>query len=207
MSFRLRAAVCPLLVFFCASSAAGQDSSGSDLARVSGGLLGAYSGVVFGTAGSLIPCTQTRAGVKCVRVAAVSGGLVGLAAGVYMGSGSEDHVWRTYRGAAFGAAAGAAAGFVLWQVIPQYGPADMVTTAAIGGAIGTAPGGAALGFAGGMAVGAVLLWTVPSFELADVVGTGLVGMAVGGLAGWIIRSADANDNSEMELVLPFTVKF
>ncbi len=207
MGCRVRATVYPLLVVLSATSALAQDDGGTDLARVGGGLLGAYSGAVFGTAGSLIPCTQTRAGVKCVRAAAVTGGLVGMAAGVYMGSGSEDHVVSTYRGAAYGAAAGAVAGFVLWRVIPQYGWADMATTAAIGGAIGTAPGGAALGFAGGMAVGGILLLTVPSFEFADAAGTGLVGMALGGLAGWIIRSVDANDGSETEFVLPFTVKF
>ncbi len=207
MGSRMRAAACPLLILLCASSAAGQDSSGSDLARLGGGLLGAYSGVVFGTAGSLIPCTQTVAGVKCVRVAAVTGAAVGLIAGVHMGAGDEDFVVRTYRGAAYGALAGSVAGFVLWQMIPQYGWADMATAAAIGGAIGTAPGGAALGFAGGLAVGGILLITIPSFELADAVGAGVLGMAVGGLAGWIIRSIDANDNSEMAFVLPFTVKF
>ena len=202
------AAACSLLLLSFAASSAAQEGNGSDLARVGGGLLGLYSGAMLGTAGSLIPCTQTLAGVKCVRVAAVAGGLIGMAAGIHMGGGDEDAVVRTYRGAAYGALIGGVAGFALKEVIPPYGWLDVATAAGIGAAIGTAPGGAALGFAGGMAVGTILLVTIPSFEMADAVGTGFLGMAVGGLTGWVLRSIDANETDPaLEFVLPLKVGF
>jgi hypothetical protein len=208
MRGRILSSIACLLLLSIPAAANAQDATGSDLARVGGGVLGVYSGVVLGTAGSLIPCTQTLAGVKCVRVAAIFGGLVGMAAGIHMGAGDEDAVVSTYRGAAYGAMIGGVVGFALKEAIPPYGWIDVATAAGIGAAIGTAPVGAVLGFAGGLAVGSILLITVPSFETADAVGMGFLGMAVGGLAGWVIRSIDAHENDPtIQIVLPLRVGF
>ncbi len=71
-----------------------QQVSGSGWAAVAGGTLGLFSGAVLGFGGSAIPCSQTRAGVRCVRAAVISGGLIGFAAGLAMGAGDEEAVKR-----------------------------------------------------------------------------------------------------------------
>jgi hypothetical protein len=174
-----------------------QETAGSGWARVGGGALGLYSGAVLGVAGSLIPCSQTLAGVKCVRAAGVAGGVIGLAGGVYLGDADAEAVASAFRGAGYGLLAGSLMGFTLKEIVPHYGWADVFTAGAVGAAIGASAPGAAIGLAAGVAVGTVLWWAVPSFELADAMATGFVGMAVGGLAGWIVRAVDARSDAVM----------
>lgn len=182
-----------------------QQVSGSGWAAVAGGTLGLFSGAVLGFGGSAIPCSQTRAGVRCVRAAVISGGLIGFAAGLAMGAGDEEAVKRAARGAGFGFAAGSAVGFVLMEVVPHYGWLDVLTAGGIGAAIGSSARGAAIGLGAGAVVGVVLWRAIPAVELPDAVGMGLMGMAVGGLAGWVVRAVDAQSEGAAgpPLVLSF----
>ncbi len=174
---------------------AARAQEGSDLARVGGGALGLYSGAVLGTVGSLIPCSQTYAGARCVRGVGILGGLTGLAAGFYLGDLDEDAVVDAYRGAGYGLLIGSAAGLVLKEVVERYNWADVAATGLVGAAIGSSAKGAALGLAAGSLVGLGLYWAVPSFDIPNTVGVAVMGMALGGIAYWVVRSVEADQAS------------
>ena len=188
---------------------AAQEDGGSGWTAVGGGALGLYSGALLGAAGSMIPCTQTAAGVKCVRAAAAAGGVIGLIGGLYLGDADEDGIAAAYRGAAYGALAGAAVGFALKEVIPHYGWLDVATGAAIGAGIGAAAKGSVIGLAVGSAVGVVLWRAVPAIELPDAVGIAVAGLAVGGLTSWVVRAVDAQDDARAseQFEISFSVGF
>ena len=201
------AAICTLLLFLTALAANAQETEKSDWAVVAGGALGLYSSGMLAVTGSLIPCTQTLAGVKCVRVAAVAGSGIGLVSGLYLGDASEELVESRLRGAGYGLLIGSAVGLVLQRVVPHYGFKDIATFGASGAAIGASPEGAIVGFAVGTFTGAVLWQLIPSFEFADAVGMGLAGLALGGIASWVIEAADAQSSTGgLEIVLPVTIR-
>jgi len=184
-----------------------QENHDSDGSTFAGGALGLYSSGVLALTGSLIPCTQTLAGVKCVRVAAVAGSAIGLVSGIYLGDASEEFVENRLRGAGYGLIIGSAVGLVLQRVVPHYGFKDIAAFGASGAAIGASPTGAIIGFAAGTFTGAVLWQLIPSFEFADGVGMAIAGMAVGGIASWVIDAADAQSSKGgPELVLPMTIR-
>ena len=196
------------LVLGTVSAAAAQEDAGSSWAAAAGGALGLYSGALLGAAGSMIPCTQTAFGVKCVRVAAAAGGVIGLIGGLYLGDGDEDGVVSSYKGAAYGALAGGVVGFTLKEIVPHYGWPDVATGAAIGAGIGASAKGSAIGLAAGAAIGVVLWRAVPAIEFSDAVGIGLLGVAVGGLSSWIVRAVNAQDgaNPAEGLELSFNIE-
>lgn len=204
-----RLALIAFVAFQTATAATAQEAGGSTWAAAGGGALGLYSSAVLGVAGSLIPCNQTAAGVKCVRAAAAAGGVIGLVSGIYLGDADEDAVANAYRGAGYGALAGAGVGFALKEIVPHYGWLDVAAGAGIGAAVGSSFKGAVIGLAAGGALGLVLWQTIPSVELTDAVDIGLVGLAAGGLAGWVARAVDAqNDAGSVEpLALSLTVRF
>ena len=201
------ATLCTLLLFLTVTPGRAQEGEGGAWSTVAGGALGLYSAGMLAVTGSLIPCTQTLAGVKCVRVAAVSGSAIGLASGIYLGDASEQFVEDRLRGAGYGLLIGSAVGLVLQRVVPHYGFKDIAAFGASGAAIGASPKGAIIGFAAGAFTGSVLWQLIPSFEFADGVGIALAGMAVGGIASWVIDAADAQSGTGgPELVLPVTIR-
>ena len=186
-----------------------QDVDGSAWAAAGGAALGLYSGSMLGVLGSLIPCTQTYAGARCVRIATVSAGAVGLVSGALLGAADGERVGDHAKTAGYGALIGAAAGLAMKPLIQRFGWQDVATIAALGGAIGTSPNGAGIGLAAGSLTG-VILWRIfPGFELADAVATAFVGLAVGGIGALAIESVDRHtgDGPMLRFVAPLTVRF
>ncbi len=173
-----------------------QTSTGSDWARVGGAALGAYSGSVLGMLGGLVPCNQTLAGHRCVRVTAVGGGAVGLVGGFYLGDADADRVGDAALAAGIGFAAGTLVGLVAMSPAEGFGWSDVAALGLMGGAVGASGPGSAIGFGAGALTGFVLWQAVPSFEFADAVGLSLIGLAAGGLTGWVVRAADAQGGAD-----------
>jgi hypothetical protein len=193
-----------------APAAWGQDSTGSTGAAIAGGALGIASGVVLGTVGSIPPCWQTTAGVRCVRWSAGLGAAVGAVSGAVIGAHDTERVEQAATSAAIGFGAGAVVGLALVPIAQRFGWQDVLAMGLVGGAIGAAPLGSAVGFASGALVGAALTQTVSGFTVPDAVGLGLVGMSVGALTQWVmaaVESADDDGGPGMALVLPFSVRF
>jgi hypothetical protein len=190
--------------------ATAQDPTGSTSTAIAGGALGLASGAVLGTVGSIPPCWQTAAGVRCVRWGVGLGAAVGLASGAVIGAHDTDRIEQAATSAAIGFGAGAVVGLALVPIAQRFGWQDVLALGAVGGAIGAAPLGAALGFAGGTLIGAALTGTVRGFTLPDAVGLGLLGMSLGALTQWFVtavESADAGASPGSNVVLPFTVRF
>lgn len=194
-----------------APAAWGQDATGSTGAAITGGALGIASGVVLGTVGSIPPCWQTAAGVRCVRWGAGLGAAVGLASGAVVGAHDTERIEQAATSAAIGFGAGAVVGLALVPVAQRFGWQDVLAMGFVGGAIGAAPLGSAIGFAGGTLIGAALTQTVHGFTLPDAVGLGLLGMSLGALTQWVVTAVEAagdgGDGPGASLVLPFTVRF
>jgi hypothetical protein len=191
-------------------AAVGQDSAGSTSAAIGGSALGLASGAVLGIVGSIPPCWQTAAGVRCVRWGVGLGAAVGLASGAVIGANDTERIEQAATSAAIGFGAGAVVGLALVPIAQRFGWQDVLAMGFVGGAIGAAPIGAAIGFAGGTLVGAALTQTMRGFTLPDAVGLGLLGMSVGALTQWAlaaVESADDEGSPGMALVLPFTVRF
>ena len=191
-------------------AAVGQDSAGSTSAASAGGALGLASGALLGTVGSIPPCWQTAAGVRCVRWGVGLGAAVGLASGAVIGANDTERIEQAATSAAIGFGAGAVVGLALVPVAQRFGWQDVLAMGFVGGAIGAAPLGSVIGFAGGTLVGAALTQTVRGFTLPDAVGLGMLGMSVGALTQWVVtavESADDEGGPGMALVLPFTVRF
>ena len=74
---------------------------------------------MLGTAGSLIPCSQTYAGPRCVRMGAAIGGAVGLASGLLLGSAHNDEIRGRLKGAGIGLGVGLAASFAVRPPHPK----------------------------------------------------------------------------------------
>jgi len=204
-TIRVTAALAAATLILAARPAQAQE--GSDWARVGGGALGLYSGAVLGTVGSLIPCSQTYAGARCVRGVGILGGLTGLTAGFYLGDLDEDAVVDAYRGAGYGLLIGSAAGLVLTQVVERYNWADVAATGLVGAAVGSSAKGAAIGLAAGSIVGLGLYWAIPSFDMPNAVGVAVMGMALGGISSWVVRSVEADqaDSSAQPVVVSYRI--
>jgi len=163
-------------------------TEGSTGAAVAGAALGGFSGVMLGTLGSIIPCSQTYAGASCVRVAAIAGGTIGFAGGIYLGAGSNDAIERAARGAGFGLLFGSATGIGMKLFLPRFGWADVAATGLIGASIGASARGAALGLAAGTVIGFGMFALDDRFGLPNAVSIGLMGAAVGGIGSWFVRA-------------------
>lgn len=188
---------------------AARAQEGSDWARVAGGALGLYSGAVLGTLGGTIPCSQTLAGIDCVRVGGVLGGVVAAIGGVHLGGVDEDAVVSAARGTGYGLLIGAAAGYALQRSVQRLGWSEVAAGAIVGGAFGASARGAAIGLAAGTTVGILLYWTVPSFDLPNSIGVAVAGMALGGISSWIIRGVgrDAGTAGTQPLTFSVTLSF
>ena len=183
--------------------------SASTWTAVAGGALGAYSGAMLGTIGSVTPCTETYLGPTCVRWSAIAGGVIGLGSGIVVGANDEEAIKSAATGAAVGFLIGAGAGAVLKPIVQRFSWQDVAALGLVGGAIGAAPVGTAIGFAAGGLTGFVLWQTVDGFELPNAVAMALGGLAIGGLTEWVIGAADSRSTGEpsLHLVVPFSVSF
>jgi hypothetical protein len=198
-----------VLLHFPTVSLRAQEAEGADWARFVGGALGLYSGAILGTAGGLLPCSQTAAGPRCVRLTAFAGGSIGLVGGVYLGDASADDVETALKGAGYGLLIGSATGVLLKELVYTYDWLDVATVGAIGTAVGASARGVAIGLAAGGLVGTVLWFVLPSFDPADAVGLGIAGMAIGGVADWVFRGVEARESETASawFVLPVTIRF
>ena len=190
-------AVLPVRVAAQLASTAESEPEGSTGATVAGAALGGFSGLMLGTLGSLIPCSQTYAGAACVRVAAITGGTIGLAGGIYLGATSQDAIERAARGAAFGVLFGSAAGIGLKQFLPGLGWADVAALGLVGASIGASAGGAALGLAAGSVVGFGILAIDEGVGLPNAVSIGLLGAAAGGIGSWFARAVQESEDASL----------
>jgi len=187
---------------------AGQEGEGSTSAAVGTAALGFYSGSALGLTGSLIPCSQRLAGVRCSRIALSAGGILGATAGAIIGANDLDRAQDHARGAGIGALVGAVSGVVLKRVVRQYGWADAGAVALIGGAVGASPEGAGIGVAAGSVAGGLLWYLIPSFDVADAVSLSLGGMALGALGGWAYSASQAAEGGGgPQFILPLTFTF
>ncbi len=161
---------------------------------------------MLGVTASLIPCTKTVSQLTCARVATLSSGLIGLTSGTLVGAWDSERLESAAKGAAIGFGAGAAIGFVLKEVVRQYGWLDVLSSGAIGLAVGAQPEGAVLGLGGGLFVGSILWLAVPSYDLSDLAAAGLIGVAAGGLAAWTVEAIQANVNGDAGITIPFSLR-
>lgn len=185
-----------------------QTESGSAGWAVAGGALGLVSGATLGAVGSLIPCSQTRAGPVCVRWGAIGGGAIGVTGGAMLGQANSDRLGDAALGAGIGFAAGVLGGILIRTRAERLGWHDVAAVGLLGGAIGSAPRGSAIGLLGGSAVGfaAWALWD--GFEGPDLFGAALAGLAVGGLVEWLARGIDAQSGEEeVRFTVPLKVGF
>ncbi|UCG86636.1 MAG: hypothetical protein JSW71_22510 [Gemmatimonadota bacterium] len=212
MIIRICAAVVGvLLVLGKPDVAACQETSGSTEAAIGGAALGAYSGVMLGTVGSIVPCTQTYWGDKCVRWSAVGGGVIGVVSGAVIGANDADHIERSASGAAIGFSVGFAAGLVLKSIAQRVGWQDAAAVGLLGGAMGAAPKGAVIGLGLGTVVGFTLSQTVDGFKTPDLVGAAVGGATLGALTDWIVSAVRVSDDPPAQggtqITIPFSVSF
>ena len=200
-----------LLALGTPASSRCQDTSGSTGAAIAGAAIGAYSGGMVGTMGSIVPCTQTYWGDKCVRWSAVGGGVIGLVSGAVIGANDSDHIERSAKGAAIGFGIGFAAGAVLKPIAQRVGWQDVAAVGLMGGAMGAAPKGAVIGLGVGTVIGFTLFKTVDGFNMPDFVGAAVGGAALGVLTDWVVSalnaSAETGSTTSQQLTIPFSVSF
>ena len=89
-----------LLVLTMPTLVWGQEQSGTTGAAIAGAAIGAYSGGMVGAMGSIVPCTQTYWGDKCVRWSAAAGGVIGLVSGAIIGANNSEEIERSAKTAA-----------------------------------------------------------------------------------------------------------
>jgi hypothetical protein len=163
------------------------------------------------TMGSIVPCTQTYWGDRCVRWSAVGGGLIGLVSGAVIGANDSEHIERSAKGAAIGFGVGFVAGTVLKPIAQRVGWQDVAAVGLMGGAMGAAPKGAIIGAGIGAAVGFTLMKTVDGFNMPDLVGAAIGGAALGVLTDWVVSaintSSDGTAAGNPQLTIPFNVSF
>jgi len=187
---------------------AGSDADGSAWAAVGGAALGAYSGTVLGTVGSLIPCTRTYEGPACVRPAAIAGGLIGGISGASLGAADAGRVEDYFVAGAIGATVGAAAMLAIQPLLERWSWADVGAGALVGGAVASSGTGAAIGFGAGAVIGVAAWQLIPAMKLPDAAAVTLFGLAAGGIGGWVFRALDAHDTGDggEPAVLSFTIR-
>jgi hypothetical protein len=190
------------------SGAEGQQNA-SAWRSMAGGALGAYSGAMLGTLGSVTPCTETYAGPTCVRWSAIAGGVIGLGSGAVIGANNKDALEDAAVGAGVGFLIGAGAGVVLKPIVQRFSWQDVAALGLVGGAVGAAPVGSAIGFAAGGLTGFVLWKAVDGFEMPHAVAMALGGLAIGGLTEWVVGAADSWSTGQpnLQVVVPFSVSF
>jgi hypothetical protein len=201
-----------LLVVCSATSMDGQGieetgAEGSPAAALAGASLGLLSGAMLGTTGSIVPCTQTYSGPRCVRWSAAIGGTVGLTSGLLVGAADEDDILGRLGSAGIGAAVGVAGALAVRPIIQRFGWKDVATVGLLGASIGASPKGAAIGFGSGALIGVVLWQAAPGFEVPDAFGAALGGLALGAVTDWVVRAIDAQSSGEAAFVVPLRVGF
>lgn len=182
-----------------------QSADATAMTTVSGVLLGAYSGTLLGLAGSLAPCNRTLLGSSCAALAAGSGGTVALVMGGILGAQNPDALNDRFADAGVGALVGAVVGTGLRFGVQQYGWADALAVAAVGGAVGAAPRGAWIGATVGLAAGGVGWLILPEGGPDDLVMLTLAGLAVGGLYDWTAAAVGADAEREPTTVIAFSL--
>jgi hypothetical protein len=186
-----------------------QVTEGSNWTAMAGGALGAYSGALLGTIGSVTPCTETYIGPTCVRWSAIAAGAIGLGSGTIIGANDKYALEDAAVGAGIGFLIGAGAGAVLKPIVQRFSWQDVAAMGLVGGAIGAAPVGSAIGFAAGGITGFVLWKAVDGIEMPNAVAMALGGLALGGLTEWVVGAADSWSTGQpnLQLVVPFSVSF
>ena len=169
-------------------------TNGSTWAAVGGAALGAYSGTVLGTLGSLIPCTRTYEGPACVRPAAIGGGIIGGLGGATIGAVDASLIENSLVAGVIGASVGGAALLAVQPFLERWSWGDVGAGAVIGGAVAASGPGAAIGFGAGALVGVATWQLIPGVKLPDAVAVTLFGLAAGGIGGWVWRAIDAKEN-------------
>lgn len=190
------------------ATSTGSAADGSTWAAVGGAALGAYSGTVLGTVGSLIPCTRTYEGPACVRPAAIAGGLIAGISGASLGAADAGRVEDYFVAGAIGATVGAGALLAIQPLLERWSWADVGAGALVGGAVASSGTGAAIGFGAGVVIGVAAWQLVPAMKLPDAAAVTLFGLAAGGIGGWVFRALDAHENDEggEPAVLSFTIR-
>lgn len=172
---------------------------------VAGAALGAASGGIVGSLGSLVPCNDTDAGPHCVRWVAIGAALLGGVGGALLGGSEPPALGDAAMGGAVGLGVGTLVGAGLSPFIQRWAPEDVLAMGLIGGAIGTAPIGAGIGFGGGALVGVTLWWARPGFGATNAAALALGGLAAGVLTDWVVRAASADRGAP--LTIGFHVRF
>ncbi len=174
-----------------------------------GAALGLYSGAVFGTLGSLIPCSQTYAGARCVRIAVATASAIGMASGIALGAADSDRLADHAVGAGLGALFGLGAGLAIKPFVPRFAWQDVAALAIAGGGVGASAKGAVIGLAAGTVIGVALWQIVPSFELPNAFAAALAGMAIGGLGALAFEGVDGHLGEAITpaVVAPITLRF
>lgn len=152
---------------------------------VAGGVLGVYAGATVGSLGTILPCTQTSLGARCVRAATALSATIGATSGLLLGTAGSGGVADRAVSGAVGLGAGVVLGLVARPFFQRFGWHDVLAVGLVGGAIGTQPKGALVGAAVGTALGVVLWKALPELEMPDAVAAMLAGVMVGVLAGWM----------------------
>ena len=166
---------------------------------LAGAALGAGAGAALGAAGTIIPCSQTRAGPACVRIGATLSSVIGLTAGVAIGQADGDEIETRAVGAGIGFAVAALGGLAAGTRVQGLDWRDALAAGALGGAVGSAPRGALLGVGAGALVGFGLWAIIPEFEVPELLATALGSMAMGALVDWSVSAVDTGRSGAMEL--------
>lgn len=172
-----------------------------------GAALGAASGVIVGSLGSLVPCNDTYAGPHCVRWVATGAALIGGVSGAVVGGRAPETLGDLAIGAAIGLGAGTALGVAMTPFIERWAPEDALALGLIGGAVGSAPVGAAIGFGAGAVTGAVLWKAAPGFGSPQAAAFVVGGIALGVLTEWIVRAATVGGDAQPPVSLGYHVRF
>ena len=164
-----------------------------------GAALGAGSGAILGSLGSLVPCNDTHAGPHCVRWVAAGTAVVGGFAGAVVGGLEPDRIGQMAVAGGIGAAVGSAVGLALTPFIERWAVEDALALGLVGGAIGTAPVGAAVGFGAGALIGLAVWHVAPRFGSPNAAGAALGGLAVGVLTEWVVRALSADQGEPVSV--------
>ncbi len=189
--------------------ATAQESGGSGWSTLVGGALGLYAGATLASFGSLVPCTQSYPGPKCVGWSAAAGGAIAATGGLLLGGADAERLGDVALGTGIGFVAGGAVGLILRSQAQRFGWADVGTVGLLGGAIGSAPLGSAVGFGAGGVVGIILWLTVDGFESPDALGAAAAGLALGGLTQWLVRGIDSQGTGTpvLQVTVPLALEF
>jgi len=201
-----RAAPFAALVLALATPRPCAAQEGEAWAAAVGSGLGLLSGAVLADVGAIVPCGQTRAGVRCVQVAVGFGGGVGLVSGAVAGYADAETVEHAALGAAIGGGIGLVAGLAVGPFVERFRWHDVVTLGLVGGAIGASMPGSAIGLGVGAVTG-VALWRLTStIGEGNAAGAALAGLAVGGVATWAFRALGGPDGPGVDGGIPIGVR-